>query len=60
MVWIGKDIIFSMFCFLETNIREQRKYEERIETSVDNTANDLRYEIKFENIRNVWNIAFIF
>ena len=49
-----------MFCFLETNIREQKKYEKRIQTSVDNTVNDLRYEIKFENISNVWKIAFLF
>ena len=32
----------------------------RTQTSVDNTVNDLRYEIKFENIRNVRNIAFLF
>ena len=37
--------IVSMFHFLETDIREQIKYEMRTETSVDN--NDLRYEIKF-------------
>ena len=49
-----------MFCFLETDIREQTKYEQRIQTSVDNTVNDLRYEIKFENIQNVRNIAFLF
>ena len=49
-----------MFCFLETDIREQKKYEKRIQTSVDNTVNDLRYEIKFENIWNVWKIAFLF
>ena len=49
-----------MFRFLETDIREQKKYEKRIQTSVDNTVNDLRYEIKFENIRNVRNIAFLF
>ena len=36
-----------MFRFLETDIREQKKYEKRIQTSVDNTVNDLRYEIKF-------------
>ena len=30
-----------MFCFLETDIREQKKYEKRIQTSVDNTVNDL-------------------
>ena len=49
-----------MFCFLETDIRKQKMYEKRIETSVDNKVNDLRYEIKFENIRNVRNIAFRF
>ena len=49
-----------MFHFLETDIREQKKYEMRTQTSVDNTVNDLRYEIKFENIRNVRNIAFLF
>ena len=38
-----------MFCFLETDIREQKKYENRIQTSVDNTVNHLRYEMKFEN-----------
>ena len=36
-------------CFLESDIREQQKYEKRIQTSVDNTANDLLHEIKFEN-----------
>ena len=49
-----------MFCFLETDIREQKKYEKRIQTSVDNTVNDLRYEIKLEYIQNVRNIAFLF
>ena len=38
-----------MFRFLQTDIREQKKYEKGIKTSVDNTLNDLRYEIKFEN-----------
>ena len=38
-----------MFRFLETDIREQKKYEKRIQTSVDNTENYLRYKIKFEN-----------
>ena len=39
-----------MFRFLETNIREQKKkYEKRIQTSVDNTVNDLGLEIKFQN-----------
>ena len=49
-----------MFYFLETDLREQKKYEKRIQTSMDNTVNDLRYEIKFENIQNVRNIAFLF
>ena len=35
-------------------------YEKRIQTSVDNTVNDVRYEIKFKNIWNVWNIDFRF
>ena len=38
-----------MFRFLETDIREQKKYEKRIQTFVNNTVNDLRYENKFEN-----------
>ena len=42
-------LTFSMFFFLELNIREQKKYEKRMQTSVDNTLNDLRYDINFEN-----------
>ena len=53
-------LFLSMFRFLEIDIREQKLYEKRIQTSVDNTVNDLRYEIKFENIQNVRNIAFLF
>ena len=34
-----------MFCFLETDTKEQKKYEKKIQTSVNNTVNDLRYEI---------------
>ena len=34
-------------------------YEKRIQTSVDNTVNDLRYEIKFENCLNDKNDFFI-
>ena len=56
-----------MFRFLETDVREQRKYEKRIQTFVDNTVNDLRYEIKCKNYvkdRNNFfikrNIAFLF
>ena len=35
--------------FLEPETREQQKYKKRIQTSVDNTAYDQLYEIKFEN-----------
>ena len=38
-----------MFRFLKTDIKEQKKYENRTQTSVDNTVNDLCYEIKVEN-----------
>ena len=41
--------IVSMFHFLKNDIREQKKYEVRTQSSLDNTINDLRYEIKFEN-----------
>ena len=41
-------------------MREQKKYEQRIQTSLDNTVNDLRYEIKLGNIGNVRNITFPF
>ena len=56
-----------MFRFLETDIREQKSYERRIQTSADNTVNDPRYEIQFENCvkdkSNLFikrNIAFLF
>ena len=56
-----------MFHFLQTDIREQKKYEKTIQTSLDNTVNDLRYENKFENLvkdkNNFFinrNIAFLF
>ena len=39
-----------MFRFLETDIREQKKYERRIQTFVDNTINDLHHEIKLEHL----------
>ena len=48
-----------MFHFLETDIREQKKYEMRTQTSVDNTVNDLRYEIKFENRVRKTKITFL-
>ena len=38
-----------MFYFLQSDTRKQKKYEMRTQTSVDNTVNNLRYEIKFEN-----------
>ena len=55
----GKVNIVSMFHFLEADIREQKKYEMRTQTSVDNTVNDLRYEIKFENCVKDKNNFFI-
>ena len=35
--------IFSMFRFLETDIREQKTYEKRMQTSVDNIVNGLLF-----------------
>ena len=43
--WVS---ILSISCFLETDIREQQKYEKRTQKYVDNTAYGLRHEIKFE------------
>ena len=44
--------------FLETDIREQQKYEKRMQTSVDNTVNNLHHEIKLENrIKNKNNFS---
>ena len=40
-----------MFRFLETDIKEQTKYKQITQTTKDNTAHDLRYEIKFENCK---------
>ena len=51
--------IFSRFHFLETDRREQKKYEMTTQTSVDNTINDLRYEIKFESCVKDKNNFFI-
>ena len=48
-----------MFHSLETDITEQKRYEMTTETSVDNTVNDLRYEIKFENCVKDNNIFLI-
>ena len=55
----GRVNIVSVFRFLETDIREQKNYEKRIQTSADNTANDLRYEIKFENCGKKTEITFL-
>ena len=43
--WVS---ILSISCFLETDIREQQKYEKRTQKYVDNTVYGLRHEIKFE------------
>ena len=48
-----------MFHSSETDIRKQKKYEMRTQTSVDNTVNDLRYQIKFGNSVNDKNNFFI-
>ena len=48
-----------MFCVLENDIRKQKKYEKRIQTSVDNTVNDMHYKIKFENRVKEKNYFFI-
>ena len=48
-----------MFLFLETDVREQKKYEMRTQTSVVNTVNDLHYDIKFGNCVKDKNNFFI-
>ena len=48
-----------MFHFLETDIREQKKHEVRTQASVNNTVNDLCYEIKFQNCVKDKNNFFI-
>ena len=57
----------SLKLFLQTDIREQKKYKMKTQTSVDYTVNDLRYEIKFKNFAKdknnffiKWNIASLF
>ena len=44
-----KGLTLFLFRLLETDIREQKKYAKRMQTSVDNTVDDLRYEIKVGN-----------
>ena len=48
-----------MFRFLQTDLRKQKKYEEKIQTSLDNTVNDSRNGIKFENRVKHKNIYFL-
>ena len=48
-----------MFRFSETDIREQKKYEIRIQASVDNTVSDLHHETKFKNFVKDKNNFFI-
>ena len=57
----------SLKLFLETDIREQKKYKMKTQTCVDYTVNDLRYENKFKNFAKdknsffiKWNIASLF
>ena len=46
-----------MYRFLETDIGKQQKYERAIQASVDNTGNDLRHKINFENcVKNKSNL----
>ena len=49
----------TIFRFLETNIRDRKKYEKTIQTSVDDTVNDLHFEIKSENCVKEKNSFFI-
>ena len=55
----GKRNIVSVFRLLETDVREQKQYEMRTQTSWDNIVNKLRYEIKFENCVKYKNHVFI-
>ena len=52
-------VSMTIFRFLETNIRDWKKYEKTIQTSVDNRVNDLHFEIKFENCGKEKNSFFI-
>ena len=45
----SKGLTLFLFRLLETDIREREKYAKRMQTSVDNTVDDLRYEIKVGN-----------
>ena len=49
-----------MFCFLETDTREQKQCEKRIQTSADNTVINLRYENKFDNHVKYKNNCFFY
>ena len=53
----GRISILPMYRFLETDIGKQQKYERAIQASVDNTGNDLRHKINFENcVKNKSNL----
>ena len=43
--WVN---ILSISHLLESDIKEQQKYEKRTQKYVDNTVNDLHHENKFE------------
>ena len=49
----------SLKLFLQTDIREQKKYKMKTQTFVHYTVNDLRYEIKFRNFAKDKNNFFI-
>ena len=49
IVWIVKGWHCFYVPFLRDWYKRTEKYEMRTETSMDNTVNDMRYEIKFEN-----------
>ena len=51
--------IFSFSRFLTIDIRKQQKYEKRIQTSVDNTVNNVCHEIEVENHKKNKNNCFI-
>ena len=46
-----------MFCFIGTDIKEQKKYGKRMQISVDNTVNDLCYE---SSLKIMWKTKITF
>ena len=56
-IWIRKDQYSSYVSFLRNWHRKTTKYERAIQASVDNTGNDLRHKINFENcVKNKSNL----